>query len=174
MNSLRLSTVIIFLMISCSISKTKDVKFNYTGLQLQKIPDSVLNNVNITELNFSPGYALISPLGNYEAENANHLVHLPDGICNLKRLKVLDLSFNEITELPDCFHKLKTLQRLDLSFNYNLNFNNALNQLINLKNLKYLNLYGIPAAMKDSIRIRQLFGNRVNLILTTQDMEARY
>jgi len=67
----------------------------------------------------------------------NRLVNIPEELCNLKHLKVLELNNNNITDLPAEIAMLENLEEL------NLNINNLIKlpkEITLLKNLKILNI----------------------------------
>lgn len=66
---------------------------------------------------------------------------LPDEITNLSELRNLSLAALDLTQLPDNFGKLKKLDSLDLFMN-KLTISNEVEKLKQLKNLKYLVLFG--------------------------------
>lgn len=62
---------------------------------------------------------------------------LPESICKLKTLRILDLIFNKLTSLPESLGELKSLQKLNLAGN---RFSSLPNSIVNLKSLRDLNL----------------------------------
>lgn len=67
----------------------------------------------------------------------NRLKNIPIELCNMEKLKILELNNNNLTELPKEIIKLKNLEVL------NLNINNLINlpkEIVKLKNLKVLNI----------------------------------
>lgn len=69
-----------------------------------------------------------------------HLDEIPQGITQLKSLKVLDLSGNNFKKLPTHFKNLKRLHELYLNEDKNLQLNEAFSILAEMPNLKYLHL----------------------------------
>uniref|UniRef100_A0A2C9VMW0 Leucine-rich repeat-containing N-terminal plant-type domain-containing protein n=1 Tax=Manihot esculenta TaxID=3983 RepID=A0A2C9VMW0_MANES len=73
------------------------------------------------------------------------------GVCKLKQLQELDISYNDISSsLPSCLANMTSLQSLDLSSN-NFVGNISLSPLRDLTNLEYLdlsnNLFQIPISL---------------------------
>jgi Leucine-rich repeat (LRR) protein len=64
---------------------------------------------------------------------------LPIELCNLTKVKIINLYDNELAELPKNFGNLKNLERLNLSHN---KFTKFPNDLLSLENLKVLKLNG--------------------------------
>ena len=72
--------------------------------------------------------------GNYEIDlefNIKHLKHL-------KKMKVLNLSFNGLKKIPESIQELKNLKRLNLSFNH---LENLPKELFDMPNLKTIELW---------------------------------
>ncbi|XP_021616541.1 receptor-like protein 1 [Manihot esculenta] len=81
----------------------------------------------------------------------NDTKFLNQGVCKLKQLQELDISYNDISSsLPSCLANMTSLQSLDLSSN-NFVGNISLSPLRDLTNLEYLdlsnNLFQIPISL---------------------------
>jgi Leucine-rich repeat (LRR) protein len=108
-----------------------------SGQQLTTIPESVLKQTNITNLNLSN----------------NQLTTLPAGIANLTNLKVLNVENNRLITIPAEIGQLKNLQVADFSNN---RLTSLPSELGNLTQLKSLNLsdYKGPASDIDQLKTR--------------------
>ena len=86
------------------------------------------------------------------------LTVLPESIGNLTNLTELSLESNELRTLPESIGNLTNLTTFDLN-------NNQLTVLPesieNLKRLTELNLIMSPISQKEQIRLKELFGNKV-------------
>lgn len=157
---------------SCTIFSHEERSYNYIDQELTRIPEVVFTDKTVA-LRFGVSLAFIDPLGNHYAQKQNKITALPNEICSLKRLKILDLSFNNLQSLPTCFHKLQKLESLDLSFNQSLDMKIVIEQVVQMRNLKRLNLYGIPSAYLDSTRIRSILKSQtIKLIITQADLTS--
>ena len=119
-----------------SIGKT----VNLSGQQLTTLPESVLNQTNITNLNLSN----------------NQLVTLPAGIGKLINLQVLNVENNRLVSLPTEIGKLKHLTSADFSNNRLMGLPP---QLGNLTQLKFLNLTGYKSSPRDIEQLRIMLPN---------------
>jgi Leucine-rich repeat (LRR) protein len=108
---------------------------NLSNQQLTKLPDYVLQQTNLEELNISQNQITGA---------------IPSQIQNLKNLKTLNMSNNRMTGIPAEIGQLQKLETLDLSNNQ---FTGLPNELGNLKNLKTLNLSGNNYSPQDLITI---------------------
>jgi len=120
---------------------------NLSNKSLEKLPQSVLNNTNLVELNIS-----------------NNIISgaLPAEIKNLKRLKVLNASNNLMTGVPAEVGQLTVLEILDLSNN---NLTGLPQELGNLKNLRILNLSGNDYSVQDLEIIKKGLPATVEIVL---------
>ena len=107
-------------------SKTLDL----SGQQLTTIPESVLDQIDITSLNLSN----------------NQLVTLPPGIGKMTNLKVLNVENNRLVTLPVEIGQLKNLTSADFSNNRLASLPPELGTLTQLKSL---NLDGYKSSQSD-------------------------
>nr|XP_034895349.1 receptor-like protein 15 [Populus alba] len=69
-------------------------------------------------------------------------IFAPQGLCELKHLQELDISYNNLTgSLPSCFSNLTNLQALDISFNH-FTGNTSLSSIGSLTSIRDLKLVG--------------------------------
>ena len=93
-----------------------------SGQQLTTLPESVLNQTDITSLNLSnnqlttlpPGISKLTNLKILNVEN-NRLVTLPAEVGQLKNLQTADFSNNRLTSLPPELGNLTQLESLNLT-----------------------------------------------------------
>lgn len=114
-----------------SVTLDSNNVLDLSNTNLDKLPMSVLNNFNLTELNISQN---------------NITGALPAEIKDLRRLKVLNASNNLMTGVPAEIGQLKNLEVLDLSNN---ELTGLPNELGNLKKLRILNLSGNDYSTQD-------------------------
>lgn len=133
------------------VSQDKVLNLNNQGLT--KIPEYVFNKANLEELNVSHN----SLTGAIQSQ-----------IGQLKKLKVLNASYNQMTGVPAEVGQLQNLQVLDLSYNQ---LTGLPNELGNLKNLKTLNLTGNSYSQQDLDYIRGKLPPTVNIIVSQTQPE---
>jgi len=100
-------------------------KLDLSGQGLNKLPESVLNQKDLEELNISDNNlegalpAEIRHLSNLKVLLAgdNNMTGVPAEIGQLSKLEILDLSNNELTGLPNELGNLKNLRLLILTGN---------------------------------------------------------
>jgi len=161
-----------FGIVSCVQSKKSNRITYYQTPDLTEMPDSIFKNKSVKVLDFAPGWVMINNVS-YEAQTSvNHRITVvPETICQLSKLEVLNLANNDVKNLPDCFYKLKKLKELDLSYNESFNIDTFLSKVNKLKGLKKLNLFGIPAVAKDTNLVRSKINlKNISLILTKHDL----
>jgi Leucine-rich repeat (LRR) protein len=161
--------------LSCRTAKqVHPTEINLAEKQLQSIPDSILRNHHIEYLNLGVnGYTIYPPLsalGESERKLNNQITTLPDAFCRLKKLKTLNLNFNNLQTLPTHFSRLENLENLDIGFNKDLNPVKEIDKLYGLKKLRYLNIMGTKATLADKDSLQQQLGSGVNIILTLKDL----
>jgi Leucine-rich repeat (LRR) protein len=76
---------------------------------------------------------------------------LPANISRLKKLRVLNLSYNNITELPAEISELANLEVLNVSHNH---LTSLPSDLSGLKNLRVLDVSGNPIVDSDLTNVR--------------------
>lgn len=130
-----------------SVTLDSNNVLDLSNTNLAKLPMSVLNNFNLTELNISKN---------------NITGALPAEIKDLKRLKVLNASDNLMTGVPAEVGQLKNLEVLDLSNN---NLTGLPNELGNLKKLRILNLSGNDYSTQDLEVIKKGLPANVEIII---------
>jgi len=123
---------------SCDFSQVekKLSAINFNGLDSLKI--EIPSNTN--------SWVVYSTLENIKSEPSYtlkcHLKKLPNSIIVLRELKYLKLSFLGLSTLPNRFYELRNLQYLDLSFNKKLDIGMEIYKLLQLEQLKTLNIHG--------------------------------
>jgi len=65
----------------------------------------------------------------------NQLISLPESICNLSRLRILQCTNNQIRDLPESICNLSNLQRLYLGYNHLVNIPDSICHLSGLQEL---------------------------------------
>ena len=151
------------------------IRIDLRNRQLDHLPDSIFLLRNVTVLEAGPGWVAAGPLGDAQVTGANQLQTLPDRLCQLSRLRRLGLSHNQLHMLPGCLAELRRLESLDLSFNRDLDIHQALPLILQLPNLKELNLCGIVSVYADSAWVKDQFRDkRILLSITMQDLVKNY
>lgn len=121
---------------NAATNKTVDL----SGQQLTTVPESVLNQTDITSLNLSN----------------NQLTALPTGIGKLTNLQTLNVENNRLVSLPAEIGQLRQLKTADFS-------NNRLTsippELGNLTQLKLLNLTGYKGSLSDIDQLKTKLPN---------------
>jgi Leucine-rich repeat (LRR) protein len=154
---------------SCSGEQTTyiEVKIDLSGQHIKSIPDSILQNNEITYLDLgSSDVTFYPPLSAWVDSNANEISELPDGIGNLTNLRTLILNSNRLTSLPSEISKLTNLEVLDLSSNKDLDIMQQLNKLKELPKLKVLKIVDVKLTRDDIPLIKSAFHNDTKIILT--------
>lgn len=98
----------------------------------------------------------------------NELTVFPDSLCNLLHLQSLDLSYNQLTTLPKLLGNLIDLRSLNLAFNQLTTLPISLG---NLSQLDWLNLYNnqltvLPESLSHLTQLRELsiISNQLNTL----------
>lgn len=89
----------------------------------------------------------------------NDFMSIPDCICNLTRLKELNLAATHISELPACMSRFKRLEVLHLSLNPGLKLGEAIPIIADMKSLKHLGIYGTSYSQADTVQLKALNPN---------------
>ncbi len=159
--------VLLFFSASCVFEKSSVLSLGGTGLK--KIPESVLNRRDLTELYLGPKSYVV--YFDYPVvESPNYIDSLPPGIGKLSRLKKLDLSFNQITDLSPV-KSLKKLQCLILIGDSLLVVKNNIQALSQLRSLKYLAVIGARIDSSDIGKLQQLFNNKLVLFTSPRELD---
>lgn len=163
---------LVFVIVSCAHSKKSNSVTYYETADLTEIPDSIFKNKKLKVLDFAPGWVMINGASYDVQTSVNHRIKVvPETICQLSKLEVLNLANNDVKNLPDCFYNLKKVKELDLSYNESFAIDTFLSKVNQLKGLKKLNLFGIPAVAKDTNLVRsKITLKNVALILTEHDL----
>eukprot|EP01041_Mallomonas_annulata_P006376 gene6376-12890_t len=103
----------------------------------------------------------------------NRLHNLPNELCTINCLEILNLNSNVLTILPESFGSLVQLKRLDLSNNRLVELPSSIG---NCKNLKYLNLHTneiirLPFSIGNLIKLEYLDLSRNKLVDLPEDFQ---
>lgn len=139
-------------MVSCRPSRVAPIATNWrdtvkywgaAGTGIDQVPDSIFKFRNLSYLYLGPADLTIYPPMSALAEEVNRFTSLPPSFCNFKRLKILDLTYNQLAEVPD-LSCLDSLIILNLSFNKQINIarQKDITRVKQMKNLKLLFVAG--------------------------------
>lgn len=138
------------------LAEKEDVTIYLSDYKLDSVPNEIGRLTKTKKLYITSdrnGWTIYPPLSATQQATAKNLNrYLPNAITELNQLKSLGLVNLHLKSLPDNFSYLQNLDSLDLSFN-NLTLSNEISKLIQLKNLKYLRLFGNEI---DSNSIREM------------------
>jgi Leucine-rich repeat (LRR) protein len=142
----------LFASISCNINRGRDKTYlNLSNQKLLYVPDSVFEFSRLESLELGNGNFTIYPplsalgLGDDSNKDLNRITDIPTKIEALKNLKFLGLCYNNILTLPSTLTHLKKLDTLNLSLNGNLKISEVYPILVQMKSLRYLNIFGTQA-----------------------------
>lgn len=137
---------------SCNINRSRDKTYlNLSNQKLLYVPDSVFEFSRLEYLELGNGNFTIYPplsalgLGDDSNKDLNRITDIPSKIEALKNLKFLGLCYNNILTLPSTLTHLKKLDTLNLSLNGNLKISEVYPILVQMKSLRYLNIFGTQA-----------------------------
>lgn len=99
------------------------IEYKKENMNLEKIPDEVLENYELEHLSL----------------RYNNIQEIPEELFNLTKLRILGLSENKIKKIPKGISKLKNLEQLYLGNNQ---LSEIPNEIFELKNLKILGITG--------------------------------
>ena len=119
----------------CTVSRIK--KPPYIRLNAKKFKELCTYFTRLDELDLSN----YESFGIFGRIHNNQLIEIPSTIGYLKKLKILDLSYNSLTNLPMSISNLKSLEYLNLCGNP---LKNLPSSICNLSSLKSLNLQSTP------------------------------
>jgi Leucine-rich repeat (LRR) protein len=165
-----------FASISCNSNHSRDKTYlDLSNPKLLYVPDSVFNFTRLEYLELGNGnftiYPPLSALGLSDDSNKdlNRITDIPTQIKALKNLKSLGLCYNNIQTLPSTMTHLKKLDTLNLSLNRNLKISEVYPILVQMKSLRYLNIFGTQA---DTSIVKSLRASLPNtkVIATIADM----
>jgi hypothetical protein len=165
-----------FASISCNSNHSRDKTYlDLSNQKLLYVPDSVFNFTRLEHLELGNGnftiYPPLSALGLSDDSNKdlNRITDIPAQIKALKNLKSLGLCYNNIQTLPSTMTHLKKLDTLNLSLNRNLKISEVYPILVQMKSLRYLNIFGTQA---DTSIVKSLRASLPNtkVIATIADM----
>lgn len=138
----------LFVLKACTFStpfyENKGKKVSLTYKRLTTVPEEVLRDSSIIELNLS--FNKIDELDDriihlnnleYFTLQANNFTTFPKEVCLLKNLKYLNLSNNKIDSIPDCIGELGQLETFRCS-NCHLSF--ISDSIYKLKQIDYIDL----------------------------------
>ena len=169
LNKIILLLSIVTLSVSCK-SHRNELKIDLKDKKLTKIPNSVFENKNLTELDFGPKEIIFyPPLSAIEDENQNQISELPERISELTQLKKLILNSNKLSELPNSITKLENLEVLDLALNKNLDILNEIPKLNKLHKLRVLIITDTKHNSSDLNLIQETLNKNIKLIYTVEE-----
>ncbi|MEO8403670.1 MAG: hypothetical protein ABI480_03720 [Chitinophagaceae bacterium] len=151
--------------------QSKPVIYREEGLD--SIPTVAFKNKSIQIIDLSPALMTIPP-GNYIVRPSfpHRIRVLPENICELKKLKTLNLTGQNIIKFNDCLYDLPKLEYIDLSYNDKFDLPDLWKNVNRLKVLKTINLFGIDAAIKDSSIVRsKIDTGKIRIIITQPDFQ---
>lgn len=93
---------------------------------------------------------------NYLDLSKNRFVLIPEGICEIKSLKILLLSSNPLAELPECMGNLTRLTALDC---FDTELEAFPESMKSCTSLKYVDMQGIQLNQDKQNAIKALFSN---------------
>jgi Leucine-rich repeat (LRR) protein len=166
----------LFASISCNSNDSRDKTYlDLSNQKLLYVPDSVFNFTRLEYLELGNRNFTIYPplsalgLGDDSNKDLNRITDIPTQIKALKNLKFLGLCHNNIQTLPSTLTHLKNLDTLNLSLNRNLKISEVYPILVQMKSLRYLNIFGTQA---DTSVVRNLRASLPNtkVITTISDM----
>lgn len=131
-----------YLEIVQNIGKLKFLTSIYISFNLENLPESIGNLIN---------------LKHFDCSNSN-LKIIPDTFCNLVNLKSIYIMQNDIKYIPECIGNLKNLKSLYLIINKIEFLPESIGELINLQNL-YLysnNLVFLPHTIVNLKKLHSL------------------
>lgn len=142
----------------------KSAKIDQSNKKLSAIPNNILNDGNVQEINLSKNNISGSlpenikswkKLNNLDVSN-NKINDLPVEIGELINLRSLSLAKNDFTIFPSETLALSRLEVLDISNN---NIAWLPTNIAELKNLKKLIIKGNPMARSEILRIKNILTN---------------
>lgn len=143
------------------------VKVDLSGQHLTEIPDSVLQNAEITYLDLgSTAVTFYPPLSAQADSNSNSISILPEQIGNLTKLRTLVLNTNKLTSLPNSISRLVNLEVLDLSINRDLDIVQQLDKLKNLPKLKVLKIVDVKMKKSEAEKVKSAFRTDIKIVMT--------
>ena len=145
--------LIIFLAISCGASKT------YRKSGLTSFPDSVCRMRSLENLYLGPKSVTVYPPLSAVIKGQNQIKLVPDCLCELERLKRIDLSASGIHQLPNCLGKLTNLSYLNVALNPNFSVSDFLPILLDMVSLEELGIGGTRYTSTDSVALKKRFPN---------------
>ncbi len=128
-----------------------------------------LLDISSNNLKFLNGIHKLTNLKTFIA-NSNSISEIPDEICNLHNLEILNLSNNRLLTLPENIGKLKSLKELYLARNQIKKLPDSIEDLKNLEiiDISYNNLIEIPDTIKKLPRIKKIYTkNNISNVITS-------
>lgn len=136
---------------SIKISKlTKLKKLFLTGVKFSSFPEDILQ-LDLEEL----------AIGNFNLTIDESFI---EKISRLRNLKVLYLSDVNMKELPRNLDKLQLLEKLDIRYSPTKELTGAVDALKRLRNLKVVNLYGLPLTLEEVSILNSLLGVEIDFM----------
>ncbi|MHA1727234.1 MAG: leucine-rich repeat domain-containing protein [Promethearchaeota archaeon] len=128
------------------------------GRNIKALPESIGNLIDLQEF-----YII----------NDNILSTLPDSLCSLLNLKVLNINGNNLKSLPESVGNLKNLEQLYLEINSLRRLPDSIGDLLNLNwlYLKGNNLKYLPESLENLINLERLFLSGYQLNKVPQSIE---
>lgn len=138
------SFILLFLCANSAIGQisTGDTLIDLRSLRLTSIPDSVFEKTNALHLDLGVKEMIVYPPLAALADSANELTEIPESISKLKKLRTLNVCYNNIRSLPVSITELTELVALDLSLNKDLDILKELDKIKQLPKLKTLIIIG--------------------------------
>ncbi len=133
------------------------VMLDLSEQNLQKVPDVVFDLPNLQVLNLSSNQLTeltgLDALSNLEILNigSNRFETFPIEITNLSNLKSLSVYWNDFERFPDeFFQKNQQIEELEMTSLWEFDFNSCLPKVLQMPNLKHLNLGNGPVSLQGS------------------------
>ena len=150
-----------------AVDKLYDLKINGLEIDLEWFTDGIYSFRYADKQNVLFNYD--KHVIGLRLRNSN-IEQVPEGVYNLKELKILDLSFNKLKEISKSIGKLNDLEILYLNYNLLTKLPTSLGNLRSLKELHLNNnqLTTIPNSLGNLSNLNQLYINGNKLVEVPQ------